>query len=78
MLLSIRPWNQDKDYVYIRKDSNKDDDYCASPVGKKAGKNVMVLNHNCFDYNPLMHQLIHVLGFAHKNQRPDHEQYIRS
>ena len=70
MFLSIRPWNQDKNYVYIKKDNAKPDDYCASPIGKKDGQNKMVLNNNCFDYNRLMHQFVHVLGFAHKNQRP--------
>ena len=79
MLLSLRPWNQEeKDYVYIIKNSNEDDDYCASPVGKKDGQNKMVLNHNCFDYHPIMHQFFHVLGFVHENQRPDHEKYITS
>jgi hypothetical protein len=44
----------------------------------KAGQNIMVLNRNCFDYHPIMHQFFHVLGFAHENQRPDHEKYIKS
>ena len=62
-----------KDY-----EDNKNDDYCKSPVGKKDGKNKMVLNRNCFDYHPIMHQFFHCLGFAHENQRPDHNKYIKS
>ena len=81
MLLFLRPWKKDKekDYVYIIKKSNKPDDYCASPVGKKKdGQNVMVLNRNCFDYHPIMHQFFHSLGFPHENQRPDHKKFITS
>ena len=79
MLLFLRPWNQvEKDYVFIRKDNSKHEDYCKSPVGKKAGQNVMVLNGNCFDYHPIMHQFFHILGFAHENQRPDNAKYIKS
>ena len=79
MLLLLRPWNQvEKDYVFIRKDNSKHEDYCKSPVGKKDGENEMVLNRNCFDYHPIMHQFFHSLGFAHENQRPDHEKYITS
>ena len=47
-------------------------------VGKKDGQNVMVLNRNCFDYHPIMHQFFHILGFAHENQRPDSYKYIKS
>ena len=81
ILLFLRPWNgNEKDYVFIMKDyeDNKNDDYCKSPVGKKDGKNKMVLNRNCFDYHPIMHQFFHCLGFAHENQRPDHNKYIKS
>ena len=60
------------------KDDNKNIDYCKSPVGRKDGQNVMVLNPNCFDYHPIMHQFFHTLGFAHENQRPDYEKYITS
>ena len=78
MLLFLRPWVDEKDFVYIKKDNSKPDDHCASPVGKKAGQNVMVLNRNCFDYRPIMHQFFHSLGFAHENQRPDNKEYITS
>ena len=80
MLLFLRPWKKEKekDYVYIKKKSNEPDDYCASPVGKKDGQNIMVLNRNCFDYHPIMHQFFHTLGFAHENQRPDYKKYITS
>ena len=79
MLLFLRPWNQvEKNYVFIKKVNNMPDDHCASPVGMKAGQNVMVLNRNCFDYHPIMHQFFHTLGFAHENQRPDYKKYITS
>ena len=79
MLLFLRPWNHvEKDYVYIKNADDKPDDHCASPVGMKAGQNVMVLNRNCFDYHPIMHQFFHILGFAHENQRPDSYKYITS
>ena len=78
--LFLRPFNKDKekDYVFIKKDNTQHDGYCKSRVGKKDGINVMVLNRNCFDYHPIMHQFFHSLGFAHENQRPDHEKYITS
>ena len=78
IFLFLRPWKQEKDFVEIVKIDNKDDDYCASPVGKRDGKNIMVLNSNCYDYHPIMHQFFHILGFAHENQRPDHAKYIKS
>ena len=78
MLLFLRPWIDEKDFVYIKKDNSQSDDYCKSPVGMKAGQNVMVLNRNCFDYHPIMHQFFHTLGFAHENQRPDYKKYIKS
>ena len=80
ILLFLRPWNKtlDKDYIYIKKDNSKPDDYCDSWLGKKTGRNKMTLNPNCFDYRSVMHQFFHSLGCAHENQRTDHEQYIRS
>ena len=80
MFLSLRPWNKEKeqDYVYIIKKKNKPDDYCSSPVGKKDGQNVMVLNGNCFDYHLIMHQFFHILGFANENQRPDFKKNVTS
>ena len=80
MFLSLRPWIKEKeqDYVYIIKKKNKPDDHCSSTVGKKDGQNVMVLNGNCFDYQPIMHQFFHSLGFVHENQRPDYNKYITS
>ena len=80
MLFFLRPFNKnkDKDYVFIKKDNMQHDGYCSSTVGKIEGKNVMVLNRNCFDYHPIMHQFFHTLGFAHENQRPDHNKYITS
>ena len=80
MLFFLRPFNKDKekDYVFIKKDNTQHDGYCSSPVGKKEGKNVMVLNRNCFDYHPIMHQFFHTLGFVHENQQPDYKKFIKS
>ena len=80
MFLSLRPWikEREQDYVYIIKKNNKPDDYCSSPVGKKDGQNVMVLNGNCFDYHPIMHQFFRNLGFGDENQKPDPKKYITS
>ena len=35
ILLFLRPWIQEKDYVLIRKDKSKPDDHCKSVLGKK-------------------------------------------
>ena len=78
ILLFLRPWIQEKDYVLIRKDKSKPDDHCKSVLGKKSGPNEMVLNPNCFDYHSVMHQFFHSLGFAHENQRRDYYKYITS
>ena len=78
MFLFLRPWSDQKDYIYIKKDKSKPDDYCNSWLGRKSGQNEMVLNPNCFDYRSIMHQFFHSLGFAHENQRPDHYKYITS
>ena len=50
---------------------------CQSYVGRKGGKQALTLNRNCYDYGPIAHELFHVLGFPHENQRLDSQDYIK-
>ena len=51
---------------------------CVSNVGFIEGKQTWSLNSQCLDYPEIMHHLFHIFGFAHENNRPDHEDYIES
>ena len=75
------PWNladpnREKDYVEIIKRPNK---ACVSNVGQMSqGKQIWSLNRQCLDYPEIMHHLFHIFGFAHENNRADHDNYIES
>ena len=68
--------NREQDYVEIIKRPNKP---CVSNVGQMSqGKQIWSLNRGCLDYPEIMHHLFHIFGFAHENNRADHDDYIES
>ena len=73
----IRQWTDESDYIEIIKNAKGGNDLCQSYVGRKGGKQALTLNRNCYDYGPIAHELFHVLGFPHENQRLDSQDYIK-
>ena len=54
---------------------------CRSTVGRKGGKQIL-RSGNCkvndeFHYGPLLHELMHVVGFVHEHTRNDRDEYIK-
>ena len=72
----IRERTDESDYIEIIKNAKGGNDLCQSYVGRKGGKQALTLNKNCYDYGPIAHELFHVLGFPHENQRLDSQDYI--
>ena len=73
----IRERTDESDYIEIIKNAKGGNDLCQSYVGRKGGKQALTLNKNCYDYGPIAHELFHVLGFPHENQRLDSQDYIK-
>ena len=74
-LFLIRERTDESDYIEIIKNA-KGDNVCQSYVGRKGGKQALTMNKDCYDYGHIAHELFHVLGFAHENQRLDSQDYI--
>ena len=75
-LLFTRERTDESDYIQIIKNAKGGNDFCQSYVGRRGGKQALTLNKNCYDYGPIAHELFHVLGFPHENQRLDSQDYI--
>ena len=73
----IRERTDESDYIEIIKNAKGGNGLCQSYVGRKGGKQALTLNKNCYDYGPIAHELFHVLGFPHENQRLDSQDYIK-
>ena len=66
----------ENDYIEIIMNAKGGDALCQSYVGRKGGKQALTMNKDCYDYGHIAHELFHVLGFAHENQRLDSQDYI--
>ena len=76
-ILFIRERTDESDYIQIIKNAKGGNDFCQSYVGRKGGQQELTLNRNCYDYGPIAHELFHVLGFPHENQRLDSPDYLK-
>ena len=76
-LLFTRNRTDESDYIQIIKNAKGGNDFCQSYVGRKGGQQELTLNRNCYDYGPIAHELFHVLGFPHENQRLDSLDYLK-
>ncbi|GFS76025.1 zinc metalloproteinase nas-15 [Nephila pilipes] len=59
-------------YIHIEPEQR-----CSSVVGISV-RNVsrVLISDGCYDRGTLLHELMHVLGFVHEQNRPDRDQYI--
>ncbi|KAL5261326.1 hypothetical protein ACHWQZ_G007127 [Mnemiopsis leidyi] len=67
------PRTTEQDYLLIKSGRR-----CCSYVGRqKRGAQKMALDHGCLIHGILLHELGHVIGFWHEQNRPDRDEYIQ-
>lgn len=65
--------SSEKDYIHIKQGRR-----CCSYVGRqRRGAQRMALDPGCMQHGILLHELGHVIGFWHEQNRPDRDDYIR-
>jgi len=62
----------DRDYLYIGKI-----DGCFSDVGRANGRQELSLDDGCLQYDTIIHELMHSIGFYHEHERWDRDQFIQ-
>ncbi|GIY85433.1 zinc metalloproteinase nas-13 [Caerostris darwini] len=66
------PKKEEKTYIKIKPDT-----ICASPVGRIVGRpSKVTLSDGCYSQGVILHELMHLLGFVHEQNRPDRDQYV--
>ena len=65
----------EKAFLHFIKTGNKTGP-CTSTMGKKDGEQKIRLPDSCFQKNPILHEMMHSLGFYHEHQRYDRDDYI--
>ncbi|CAD5221860.1 unnamed protein product [Bursaphelenchus okinawaensis] len=61
----------DRDYLYVGKI-----DGCYSDVGKAGGRQELSLDDGCLQYDTIIHELMHSVGFYHEHERWDRDHFI--
>jgi hypothetical protein len=51
------------------------DEHCLSPLGKTGGLQPIRLEAQC-DWQEVLHEILHSLGFVHEQSRTDRDQYV--
>ncbi|KHJ45309.1 shTK domain protein [Trichuris suis] len=49
---------------------------CFSDVGRGGGRQDLSLDYGCLDYDTIIHELMHAVGFWHEHERWDRDEYI--
>ena len=73
-VIKMRPYNPNKDkaYVYFKKGSS----HCYAEVGYTGSVTQVALNEKC-GYGEIFHEVFHVLGFFHEQNRFDRDEHIK-
>jgi hypothetical protein len=48
----------------------------SSLIGKRLGGQIISINESCDSDSPILHEIMHALGFQHEHQRPDRDLYV--
>ncbi len=67
---------KDKDYIELTPNDGKNS-YCYSHVGRQGGHQYIKMYGECIRAAAMIHELGHVVGFAHEHQRPDRDDHIQ-
>lgn len=71
--IKFRPWTSSDNYCIHFINGNG----CYSYIGRVGGHQVLSLNIQfCLNEPTILHQLMHVIGFAHEHNRIDRDHYI--
>ena len=51
--------------------------HCESYIGRKGGKQLLLLGRGCKNRGKVTHELMHALGFFHEHTRPDRDKFVK-
>ncbi|XP_046859272.1 LOW QUALITY PROTEIN: tolloid-like protein 1 [Xenia sp. Carnegie-2017] len=69
--IKFRKRKTDRDYVVFTHGIG-----CNADVGRKGGRQYVSLGRGCSDTGVIIHELGHVVGFWHEQNRPDRSKYV--
>jgi Astacin (Peptidase family M12A) len=78
---AIKYYNEETNLKWVKRTSQKDyvsfqpSSGCASYVGRKGGKQPILLASYC-SYSAVIHEMGHALGFQHEQTRPDRDEVV--
>jgi hypothetical protein len=69
--IEFQPRDNQTDFIVFTNDGE-----CTSDIGYSNGINKISLTKDCLDTNSIIHQVMHILGFDHENNRLDRNEHI--
>merc|ERR1739838_893812 len=71
--IRFRLRKRDTDYIIFYGDVGG----CSSHLGKMGGRQRIDLGPSCIKRGNILHEIMHVLGFAHEQARPDRDEHVQ-
>lgn len=50
---------------------------CFAKIGKRSGKQDVILGTGCEYKGTILHEIVHLLGFYHEHNRKDRDSYLK-